>query len=192
MKQQNIIKKAMAFLLVFCLVAVEYGSCTYAETISETNEFAEKQQENTNEKSSTDEVATTEEESTEKSIAVESNSETETMVQTEETVSKKHEITGFVSLDDSERTITCSYSDKPAETELLDELPSTLKVYLDYGTEIQEIPVTWRCAGDFDSTAFFYYEYDPIWDNEKYELSTNEKFVSTFSSFLTEAITTAK
>ena len=174
MKQQNIIKKAMAFLLVFCLVAVEYGSCAYAETISETNEFAEKQQENTNEKSSTDEVATTEEESTEKSIAVESNSETETMVQTEETVSKKHEITGFVSLDDSERTITCSYSDKPAETELLDELPSTLKVYLDYGTEIQEIPVTWRCAGDFDSTAFFYYEYDPIWDNEKYELSTNE------------------
>ena len=107
MKQQNIIKKAMAFLLVFCLVAVEYGSCAYAETISETNEFAEKQKENTNEKSSTDEVATTEEESTEKSIAVESNSETETMVQTEETVSKKHEITGFVSLDDSERTITC-------------------------------------------------------------------------------------
>ena len=174
MKQQNIIKKAMAFLLVFCLVAVEYGNCAYAETISETNEFSEKQQENTNEKSSTDEVATTEEESTEKSIAVESNSETETMVKTEETVSKKHEITGFVSLDDSERTITCSYSDKPAETELLDELPSTLKVYLDYGTEIQEIPVTWRCAGDFDSTAFFYYEYDPIWDNEKYELSTNE------------------
>ena len=43
MKQQNIIKKAMAFLLVFCLVAVEYGSCAYAETISETNEFAEKQ-----------------------------------------------------------------------------------------------------------------------------------------------------
>lgn len=36
MKQQNIIKKAMAFLLVFCLVAVEYGSCAYAETISET------------------------------------------------------------------------------------------------------------------------------------------------------------
>ena len=39
MKQQNIIKKAMAFLLVFCLMAGEYGNFAYAETISETTDI---------------------------------------------------------------------------------------------------------------------------------------------------------
>ena len=179
MKQQNIIKKAMASLLVFCLMAGCYGSSAYAETISETNEVSENQQEDTSEETSADETAVTEEsiseESTEKSTAEESISETEIMVQTETAVIERHKITGFVPLDDSERTVTCSYNDKPTEDELLSELPHTLRVYLDNGTEAQEIPVSWKCAGDFDNTAFFYYEYDPVWDDEVYTLSGDEQ-----------------
>ena len=64
-----------------------------------------------------------------------------------------------------------SYYDKPSEADLIAELPSALNVYLDGSSEPQTIPVSWKSIGDFDTTSFFYYEFDPVWDTDSYDLA---------------------
>lgn len=84
---------------------------------------------------------------------------------------EQHMITGFVALSEDERNLYISYNDKPSEATLISELPSTLTAYLDGSSDPQSIPVTWKSVGDFDSTSFCYYEFDPVIDSDSYSLA---------------------
>ena len=101
--------------------------------------------------------------------------ETEALMTEESDVAETHTITGFVPFSNDEKRVDCSYEDKPSAAELVSYLPKTLKVYLDGENTAQEIPVTWESSADFDQTSFFYYEFDPVWDETVYSINTNEE-----------------
>ena len=92
-------------------------------------------------------------------------------INTIESDSEQHTITGFAPLSEDECHLYMSYYDKPSEADLIAELPSALNVYLDGSSEPQTIPVSWKSIGDFDTTSFFYYEFDPVWDTDSYALA---------------------
>lgn len=113
---------------------------------------------------------------TETAAETEADSLSETQSDTTaESSSEQHTITGFAPLSEDQRNLYISYNDKPAETDIVSELPSTLDVYLDSSSEAQSIPVSWKSVGDFDTTDFFYYEFDPVWDADNYSLADNVK-----------------
>ncbi|MCD8231927.1 MAG: phage tail tip lysozyme [Clostridiales bacterium] len=85
-----------------------------------------------------------------------------------------HTITGFVGLSDSESSVTYYYDEKPTEAEVIADLPTTLEVYLDGESESTEIPVTWESPADYDNSEFYWYEFDPVWDEEIYTLDCEE------------------
>lgn len=64
------------------------------------------------------------------------------------------------------------YSSKPSEEAIVNELPDTIGVYINYSTEKTEIPVTWESLGEYDDCEDFYYEFDPVWDNDEYVIGT--------------------
>lgn len=116
---------------------------------------------------------------TETTTSTESTAETDNSTASSETeseikaVSAYHTITSFAPLPDEYKEFYLSYYDKPSEAELIAELPTSLTVYLDSSSDPQELPVTWESVGDFDSTSFCYYEFDPVWDTDVYTLTDN-------------------
>lgn len=76
-------------------------------------------------------------------------------------------ITGF----EETEPISLSYSSKPAEESILDELPDVINVYLNDDIETTEIPVTWEVLGDYEDCEDYYYEFDPVWDEVQYPLA---------------------
>ena len=58
---------------------------------------------------------------------------------------------------------------------LLAKMPQSIDVYLDGGKETTSIPVTWSCVGDYDTTNYFVYEFDPKWDTDQYSLGAGQK-----------------
>ena len=54
-------------------------------------------------------------------------------------------------------------------------MPQSIDVYLDGGKETTSIPVTWSCVGDYDTTNYFVYEFDPKWDTDQYSLGAGQK-----------------
>jgi len=85
-----------------------------------------------------------------------------------------HTITGFAGLSDSESSVTYYRDDKPSEAEVIAELPATLEVYLDGESESTEIPVTWESPADYDNSEFYWYEFDPVWDEDVYTLDCDD------------------
>ncbi|MCD8218213.1 MAG: phage tail tip lysozyme [Clostridiales bacterium] len=79
-----------------------------------------------------------------------------------------HTITGFAGLSESESSVTYYHDEKPTEAEVIADLPTTLEVYLDGESESTVIPVTWESPADYDNSEFYWYEFDPVWDEEVY------------------------
>ena len=82
-------------------------------------------------------------------------------------------ITGFAPLDESE----FYYVGDPEETDITQNLPETLDVYLDGSSELSAIPVVWEALEDFDDTDFYFYSMKPVWSDD-----------FTLSSSLSEAV----
>ncbi len=94
----------------------------------------------------------------------------------------QHKITGFVRLDKTEASI--SVREKvPLET-LLASMPSSLQVYLDGEPEPVSIPVSWECVGDYSGSNYFYYQFNPQWDQLQYALSAQVKELPYIGVFL--------
>lgn len=100
-------------------------------------------------------------------------SETEEIPQTE--TEETHRITGFEENFGPLAFAEFPYRRKPSLQTAADALPKTINVYLDGEKSLTAIPVTWECAGDYENTAFFYYQFDPKWDREIYELAVSEQ-----------------
>ncbi|MCD8189897.1 MAG: phage tail tip lysozyme [Clostridiales bacterium] len=49
-------------------------------------------------------------------------------------------------------------------------MPSTLSVYLDGSDEATEIPVTWYCLDDYETSDDYYFQFSPSWDTDAYPL----------------------
>ncbi len=89
----------------------------------------------------------------------------------EGTTEKK--ITGFADLSDNPKEIRMT--GKISLNRLLAKMPQSIDVYLDGGKETTSIPVTWSCVGDYDTTNYFVYEFDPKWDTDQYSLGAGQK-----------------
>lgn len=79
------------------------------------------------------------------------------------------QITGFAALPKENANITI-YGRMPLDT-LLAKMPKTLEVSLEGVQGTTSIPVTWTCAGDFESSHYFYYQFNPKWDETLYQAS---------------------
>lgn len=114
-------------------------------------------------------------ESEENPAGTETPEETET---TEETVTEDPKdalllpppgtITGFEELGQDVSTICIGY--KMDYAELMEQMPDTIKVYLDNASESVEIPVTWQSEMDYTSTDETYYFFWATWDVKDYPL----------------------
>lgn len=75
-------------------------------------------------------------------------------------------ITGFETIENTD----FYYEGNPEEEELTLNLPETLNVYLNNGTEATPISVSWEAVEDFENTDFYFYSMKPIWSSD-YTLS---------------------
>ncbi len=64
--------------------------------------------------------------------------------------------------------LTLPDSDRPTLEALAALLPQTLIAYR--GDEALEIGVTWTCADDYAAGAYYYYQFDAVWDESVYPL----------------------
>ncbi len=64
-----------------------------------------------------------------------------------------------------------SFDNRPDLSELLAVFPQNLTAYLDSSEEHTEIPVTWKCDQDYNSTDSESYDFVPVWDETLYTLS---------------------
>lgn len=80
----------------------------------------------------------------------------------------KQQITGFVGLSESQSRI--DISGRVSEELLTARMPASIDVYLDGADEPTAIPVTWNPVGDYENTHYYYYEFDPQWDTQKYTI----------------------
>ena len=92
---------------------------------------------------------------------------------TQEGTTEKKKITGFADLSDNPKEIRMT--GKISLKRLLAKMPQSIDVYLDGGKETTSIPVTWSCVGDYDTTNYFVYEFDPKWDTDQYSLGAGQK-----------------
>lgn len=92
---------------------------------------------------------------------------------TQEGTTEKKKITGFADLSDNPKEIRMT--GKISLNRLLAKMPQSIDVYLDGGKETTSIPVTWSCVGDYDTTNYFVYEFDPKWDTDQYSLGAGQK-----------------
>lgn len=90
----------------------------------------------------------------------------------ESEVTEGGRITEFVALDDTVSSIHSN--NKIALKKLLEQMPSTIQAYVEGEEKPVKIPVTWNCRGDYENTNYFYYEFDPEWDEDLYPVSKNE------------------
>lgn len=81
----------------------------------------------------------------------------------------KGEITGFKELPQDAAVIRVG--GKVSLELLTAQMPSSLEVSLKGYDKPVTIPVTWKCAGDYENTHYFSYEFDPVWDESRYTVS---------------------
>ena len=83
-------------------------------------------------------------------------------------------ITGFKGVDDYRKYLYISKADKPALADLLQEMPDTLEVYFEGEDKPSSIDVTYECVGeDYETSESYYFQFSPVWDEDRYELSDN-------------------
>lgn len=80
-----------------------------------------------------------------------------------------HMIAGFEPLPEQSAAIKISKK-VPLETLVL-QMPISLDVYLEGSSETTAIPVTWECAGDYENSNYYYYQFNPKWDTAQYRVS---------------------
>lgn len=83
------------------------------------------------------------------------------------------QITEFAKL--TEKQAAIGIPKKGSLKELLAKLPETLKVSLKGQKEPVFIPVTWVCAGDYENSTYYYYQFNPQWDTDRYPLGEGAK-----------------
>lgn len=76
-------------------------------------------------------------------------------------------VTGFGVLEDNQ----ISMSRKYALEELTAQMPATLPVHVDGVEELVEIPVTWFCLEDYESSNDYYFQFSPQWDTDRWPLA---------------------
>lgn len=81
---------------------------------------------------------------------------------------EKQNITGFFAISQEEWNI--SIGKKVSLKVLTARMPATIDVYLDGSDEVTSIPVTWECEGDYENSNYYYYQFNPKWDESKYAL----------------------
>ena len=151
------------------------------EMLLETGEASEQEAALETEEVSGQEAVLETEEISEQEILPETEevSETEMLPETEEITEteseENHRITGFEDTTGPIASAEFPYRRKPSYQTAADALPKTLNVYLDDEESMTAIPVTWECVGDYENTAFFYYQFDPKWDEEVYQLATSQQ-----------------
>lgn len=81
----------------------------------------------------------------------------------------KGKITEFADVE----PIHLSYEKRPELKEILADLPDTLLVYLDHTYTTAKIPVKWECQGSYNSTDYYYYQFNPVCATEDYDIADN-------------------
>lgn len=159
---------AMGLSTTLLLTSISFPA-NAAETSTSTVDSVEIETAIPTEEDSTEEDST-EEDSTE-TTASETDTDSLSEIHSNGTAEEHHTITGFAPLSEDESSLHMSVTDKPSESDVIDVLPSSLDVYLDGGTKLETIPVTWKSVGDFDSTSLYYYEFDPVFNSDDYTLA---------------------
>lgn len=91
---------------------------------------------------------------------------------TTEVSAEPREITGFVELDEAQKSIIMNVADKPAEAELVAMMPAQLEVYLEGSSETEWIDVEWfHILDEYEESEAYYFQFSPSWDETKYVLS---------------------
>lgn len=67
------------------------------------------------------------------------------------------------------------YADsKPSLSELVSQMPSTLKMYVGSKDNVEEVEVSWYCVGDdYEASKGYYYQFSPKWDESKYTIDSS-------------------
>lgn len=61
---------------------------------------------------------------------------------------------------------------KIALSRVLEKMPKTLSVTLADGSS-EKIEVDWECVGDYEHSNYFYYQFQPVWDENVYTVAEN-------------------
>lgn len=78
-------------------------------------------------------------------------------------------ITGFVQLKESTQRI--QVRKKKSLNSLTEQMPSFILAYVAGKDEPMEVPVEWECVGDYENSNFYYYQFNPVWDQDLYRVS---------------------
>ena len=82
-------------------------------------------------------------------------------------------ITAFVPLAERDAVLQFPADEKPTLTEILSQLPATLRVCLDGAKTPVSVPVEWFCVGgDYEKRGEYYYQFSPQWDTTRYVLDS--------------------
>lgn len=76
-------------------------------------------------------------------------------------------VTGFAPLENNFLALT----ERIPLEEVVSYMPGTLSVYLDDSKETVDIPVTWYCLDDYETSTDFYFQFSPQWDTDLYPLA---------------------
>lgn len=79
----------------------------------------------------------------------------------------KPKIVEFAEL--SQKRATVNVAGKISLEQLKSYMPKTIEVFFEGESTATEIPVEWVCVGDYENSNYFYYEFDPVWDEDVYD-----------------------
>lgn len=79
-------------------------------------------------------------------------------------------IISFRELREADNTVRIG--NKIALSRVLEKMPKTLSVTLADGSS-EKIEVDWECVGDYEHSNYFYYQFQPVWDENVYTVAEN-------------------
>lgn len=93
-------------------------------------------------------------------------------------------IVGFENNINPYSTLHYSNSNKPSLSALLSEMPKSIKCVMANG-DIKKVPVVWNCvADDYENSPYYYFQFNPTFDESGYSVSETVSFMPYISVFL--------
>ena len=98
--------------------------------------------------------------------------ETSDSIVMDENESEKDEIVGFDNFEVGDHYIRFYDDERPSLEQVVSMMPKSLMVFFRGESEARSIPVSWYAiTEDYENQDKYYYQFNPKWDNELYELS---------------------
>lgn len=106
-------------------------------------------------------------------------------IQTSEVGNKESNlIVGFESNINPYSALRYPISNKPSLSTLLSEMPKSIKCIMENGS-IKNVPVVWECVSDdYENSSYYYFQFNPVFDQSRYSVSETISFMPYISVFL--------